>query len=145
MKNTSLYIIGGFTFAALAGIAVYEWRKNNGKAAALASNNQMIADSGTTPSLMKFKGFNFDLLLNENTKRAVAEVTALQREINAYYGGSQSIDVTGVFDTQTKNAVNDIVGKTETSLTEFNFKYLAKKRGQKAATDLISSMTITGG
>jgi hypothetical protein len=152
MKNSAL-ILGVAGLVAGLGVLSYMEVRRHRKQAATESNMRQIAAAGVPLAQQKFAGFRFTENLNEMTKNAVPEIVALQHMINAYYvqhminayyGGTETIAITGIYDTATQSAVKDITRKYSTSLKEFNFQFLIKKRGEIVANDLLTSITITG-
>ena len=139
MKKSLIYIVAG---VAVLGVAAYIYAASRKRNQAVAAQQQAAATGAGQPP--KFKGFNFNLLLNSSAKQVVAEVTALQMMINAYYNGSRVIPVNGVYDAATKAAVKDIIGKTSTTLHEFRYEYLVKERGERVADNIFQSITQTG-
>lgn len=139
MKKSLIYILAG---AAVVGVIAYFYATADRKRKREVDAQQQAA--AATGVLPKFKGFNSGLLLNTSSRQAVAEVTALQMMINAYYNGARTVGVTGIFDAQTKEAVKDIIGKNSTTLNEFRFQYLIKERGERVADDIFRSITQTG-
>lgn len=143
MKKNLLFYIPLGVSVALGLILLLSWMNRRASAMMMADiMGPSGADGGMQGAVyQKFKGFNPNLLLNSGTPNAVPEITLLQHFINAYYGGSPSLVITGRFDTPTRNAVMDITDKDTTSIYEFNYLYLQQKRGAGLGDKIMMEMT----
>lgn len=143
MKKNLLFYIPLGVSVALGAVLLVTWLKRRSDTLTMDSQPRG-KDYLNTPDAdvyKKFKGFNPNLLLNKNTPDGKAEITLLQHFINAYYGGTPSLLITGVFDTPTRNAVMDITGKDTTSIYEFNYIYLQPVRGAALGDKIMMELT----
>jgi len=141
MKKSTFYIVLGIAAALLAGVAVYEWRRRKGITKVSRGEDYIPLNSEGSYTQKTFKGFNYNLMLNENTVHGEAEITALQYLINAYYGGPDSVETSGEWNKATGNAIQDITGKSTTNLYEFRYFYFTPLRGDAAAVDIFKELT----
>jgi len=141
MKKTTFYIITGILVAITTAIIVIEYRRRRGILQPSTGADYIPVSDSNSYTTQTFAGFNYNLLLSDNTVHGEAEITALQALINGYYAGTATVPVTGVWDAQTAAAVRHITGKSSTNLYEFRYFYFAPQRGDAAAQEILKSLT----
>ena len=122
MKKSIVFIASSavIALAALYIINLY-YKKKNG--------TPLFSASGVNDDITPRKSYMHtrqEVVLHRAQNMYPDEVELLQRYINLY-SGYEAVPVTGIFDAATENAVNQITGKTSTTLYEFRFKWLINK------------------
>lgn len=141
MKKTTFYIITGILVAITTAIIVIEYRRRKGILQPTTGTDYIPVSDSNSYTTQTFAGFNYNLLLNDNTVHGEAEISALQALINGYYAGATTIPVSGTWDAATAAAVQHITGKSSTNLYEFRYFYFDPQRGDDAAKAIFKSMT----
>ena len=139
MKKLPYFIVLTVAVSVIAAILLHFLCKKGscGKKRRVSSGKKI----SLTPRVSKkFKGFNQNLLLNADVPGAEAEITALQYLINSYYGYN-AVVITGVWDTDTADAVRNITGLSGVSLYQFRYYYYVQVRGNDAATAIFNHLT----